>query len=133
MTSEGLAQYACFKLFSQVVEKVRLQYGCSTLAGAPLEDQGGTGSSNSHWEFELFQVGSRTVPGSSTGPGRGRITAEPESVPILMDKSPCYGILVTNPASLWSQGELMTSSPPADAGNQRVSALTLALLQDTGW
>ena len=31
------------------------------------------------------------------------------------------------------QGDLMTSCPPADAGHQRISAMTLALLEDSGW
>lgn len=36
--------------------QVRSQFNCSSLAGAPLEDQGGLGIANTHWEYELFQV-----------------------------------------------------------------------------
>ncbi len=40
--------------------QARLQFGCATLQGAALEDQGGSGSADSHWEYELFQVGTRS-------------------------------------------------------------------------
>ena len=36
--------------------QARDQFNCQNLMGAPLEDQGGSGSQGSHWEFELFQV-----------------------------------------------------------------------------
>lgn len=35
---------------------VRSHFGCSSLSGAQLEDQGGEGSAGSHWEYGLFQV-----------------------------------------------------------------------------
>ena len=34
----------------KALEKARLHFGCSTLDGIPLEDQGGDGSVGSHWE-----------------------------------------------------------------------------------
>ena len=40
-----------------VVAHVRQHLGCTTLQGALLEDEGGEGSSGSHWEYRLFQVG----------------------------------------------------------------------------
>ena len=39
-----------------VVAEVRSHFGCPTLPGAALEDQGGPGSAGSHWEYDLFQV-----------------------------------------------------------------------------
>lgn len=39
-----------------VVQEARAHFDCPTLAGAPLEDQGGEGSVDSHWEYQLFQV-----------------------------------------------------------------------------
>lgn len=54
----------------QVVEQARRHLGCATLQGAPLEGEGGDGSSGAHWEYRLFQVGGRKLyvvaqPGSS--------------------------------------------------------------------
>ena len=48
--------------FSQIITpkalaEARIQFGCPTLSGVPLEDGGGSGVAGSHWEFELFQVG----------------------------------------------------------------------------
>jgi hypothetical protein len=40
-----------------VVQEVRAQFGCRNLDGAELEDEGGDGTSKSHWEYRLFQVG----------------------------------------------------------------------------
>lgn len=40
-----------------VLTEVRAQSGCPTLPGAILENDGGSGSALSHWEYELFQVG----------------------------------------------------------------------------
>jgi len=34
----------------KVLEKARLHFGCPTLQGVPLEDQGGDGSAGSHWD-----------------------------------------------------------------------------------
>ncbi|KAG1677604.1 hypothetical protein FOA52_014502 [Chlamydomonas sp. UWO 241] len=68
-----------------VVREVRDQFGCPSLAGAILEDQGGSGSMNSHWEHELFQ------------------------------------------------GDIMTPTAPADGGQRRISRVTLALVEDSGW
>jgi hypothetical protein len=41
--------------------QVRTMMGCSSMTGAPLEDEGGSGTATNHWEYRLFQV----------GPGRG--------------------------------------------------------------
>jgi len=43
-----------------VVKEVRAQFGCDTLPGAALENEGGQGSANAHWEYRWFQV--RAVP-----------------------------------------------------------------------
>jgi hypothetical protein len=40
-----------------VVKEVRAQFGCNTLPGAALENEGGQGSANAHWEYRWFQVG----------------------------------------------------------------------------
>ena len=39
-----------------VVKEVRAQFGCDTLPGAALENEGGQGSANAHWEYRWFQV-----------------------------------------------------------------------------
>lgn len=39
-----------------VVREVRAQFGCDTLPGAALENEGGQGSANAHWEYRWFQV-----------------------------------------------------------------------------
>jgi leishmanolysin len=62
--------------------KLKSYFGCSSLPGAILENQGGSGSAGSHWERRIFG------------------------------------------------NEYMTASQIND---QRVSALTLALLESTGW
>eukprot|EP00955_Chlamydomonas_euryale_P068356 360102-Chlamydomonas_euryale.AAC.11 len=52
---------ACLVLngFFHTCAQVRAQFGCDSISGAALEDDGDGGSMNSHWEHELFQVGSR--------------------------------------------------------------------------
>lgn len=40
----------------KVVEKAREHFGCSTLDGAELEDEGGTGTAGSHWESRTLQA-----------------------------------------------------------------------------
>ncbi|KNC54016.1 uncharacterized protein AMSG_09673 [Thecamonas trahens ATCC 50062] len=62
--------------------EARAHFGCNSLAGVPLEQQGGLGTARSHWEKRVF----------------------------------------------WN--ELMTGTSSADP---RVSRITLALLQDSGW
>lgn len=39
----------------RVAEVARAHFGCPGLAGAYLEDEGGAGSTGSHWEARLFQ------------------------------------------------------------------------------
>ena len=36
--------------------EARSHFGCDTLEGAQLENQGGTATARSHWEKRLFQV-----------------------------------------------------------------------------
>ncbi|KIZ07138.1 leishmanolysin-like peptidase [Monoraphidium neglectum] len=38
-----------------VVKETRAQFGCATLQGAALENEGGQGSANAHWEYRWFQ------------------------------------------------------------------------------
>jgi len=38
-----------------VQKEVRAQFGCETLEGAALENEGGTGSADAHWEYRWFQ------------------------------------------------------------------------------
>ena len=40
----------------RVQEEVRKHYGCDTLSGAELEDQGEEGTALTHWEKRLFEV-----------------------------------------------------------------------------
>ena len=40
----------------RVVEEVRRHYGCKSLSGAELEDQGEEGTALTHWEKRLFEV-----------------------------------------------------------------------------
>lgn len=40
----------------RVREEVRKHYGCETLSGAELEDQGEEGTALTHWEKRLFEV-----------------------------------------------------------------------------
>ena len=46
---------------SEVIQKSREYYGCSTMEGLELEDQGGTGTALSHWEKRL--VGPEAMSG----------------------------------------------------------------------
>ena len=39
-----------------VQREARSHFGCDTLEGAEIEDQGGSGTADSHWEKRLFQV-----------------------------------------------------------------------------
>ncbi len=39
-----------------VLKESRLQFNCDKLNGAPLENEGGAGSANAHWEYLYFQV-----------------------------------------------------------------------------
>ena len=48
--------YKCeLKCKSHVFLKVRRHYGCDTLTGAELEDQGEEGTALTHWEKRLFE------------------------------------------------------------------------------
>ena len=40
----------------KVREEVRKHYGCESLSGAELEDQGEEGTALTHWEKRLFEV-----------------------------------------------------------------------------
>jgi len=40
----------------RVREEVRRHYGCESLSGAELEDQGEEGTALTHWEKRLFEV-----------------------------------------------------------------------------
>ena len=40
----------------RVQEEVRKHYGCPTLSGAELEDQGEEGTALTHWEKRMFEV-----------------------------------------------------------------------------
>lgn len=39
-----------------VLPLTRSFYGCSSAVGAQLEDQGGSGSADSHWDYRIFNV-----------------------------------------------------------------------------
>ncbi|KAL6745426.1 hypothetical protein V8C86DRAFT_1252337 [Haematococcus lacustris] len=70
-----------------VAREARAQFGCPSLDGAQLEDEGGEGSANSHWEYTHYQ---------------GEVTVA-------------------------STMFAASGEPP------RLSRLTLALLEDSGW
>ncbi len=38
-----------------VVKEARAQFGCNLIPGAFLENEGGQGSANAHWEYRWFQ------------------------------------------------------------------------------
>ena len=38
----------------KILEKARAQFGCATLNGAEIENQGGTGTASHHWEKRVF-------------------------------------------------------------------------------
>lgn len=40
----------------KVASVAQAHFGCATLPGAQLEDDGGLGSALTHWEYNLFQV-----------------------------------------------------------------------------
>lgn len=50
-----------------VINKVREQFGCPTLNGAELEDDGGPGTAGSHWEQRIFD--GEMMDGVSSGGG----------------------------------------------------------------
>lgn len=56
-----------------VLKKAKAHFGCSTMKGVPLENQGGSGSKGSHWE--------RTVMGDDF------MTASSMHGPIISDIS----------------------------------------------
>lgn len=58
----------------KVVEEVRRQFNCSTLEGAELEDQGGDGTSLTHWEKRLFQNEAMTGTVHTQNPVYSRLT-----------------------------------------------------------
>ena len=39
-----------------VVKETQAQFGCTKVPGAALENEGGQGSANAHWEYRWFQV-----------------------------------------------------------------------------
>jgi hypothetical protein len=39
-----------------VAKEAQAQFGCKTLPGAALENEGGSGSAMAHWEYKWFQV-----------------------------------------------------------------------------
>lgn len=41
---------------STVMVTAQAYFGCPSIVGAQLEDQGGSGSANSHWDYRLFLV-----------------------------------------------------------------------------
>ncbi|KAJ8880904.1 hypothetical protein PR048_017377 [Dryococelus australis] len=57
----------------RVVEEVRAHFGCADLEGAELEDQGGDGTSLTHWEKRVFE--NEAMTGTHTqNPVYSRIT-----------------------------------------------------------
>jgi hypothetical protein len=102
----------------------RAHFGCPSLPGAPLEDEGGEGSALSHWEATVFNVESFC----------GGFFLSPASSP----SSPLPPLSLTrnqtqnqNPQK--KQHELMAPATPEDGALQRLSPITLAALADSGW
>lgn len=58
----------------RVVEEVRNHFGCPTLLGAELEDQGGEGTALTHWEKRVFQNEAMTGTVHTKNPVYSRIT-----------------------------------------------------------
>lgn len=44
-----------------VVREARSQFNCSTAVGLVLEEEGGSSSASSHWEYTVMQVGQGLV------------------------------------------------------------------------
>ncbi|XP_059085081.1 leishmanolysin-like peptidase [Tigriopus californicus] len=58
----------------KVVEEVRKHFGCPTLEGAELEDQGGDGTALTHWEKRIFQNEAMTGTVHTQNPVYSRMT-----------------------------------------------------------
>jgi len=58
----------------RVVEEVRRHFNCPTLEGAELEDQGGDGTSFTHWEKRIFQNEAMTGTVHTAKPVYTRLT-----------------------------------------------------------
>ncbi len=58
----------------RVQEEVRKHFGCDSLEGAELEDQGGDGTALTHWEKRLFQNEAMTGTVHTQNPAYSRLT-----------------------------------------------------------
>jgi len=58
----------------RVVREVRDHFGCPTLEGAELEDQGGDGTAFTHWEKRVFQNEAMTGTVHTAQPAYSRLT-----------------------------------------------------------
>ena len=56
----------------RVREEVRKHYGCDSLSGAELEDQGEEGTALTHWEKRLFEV--RKIQGHYYSPSNRSVS-----------------------------------------------------------
>jgi hypothetical protein len=131
-----------------VVKEVQAQFGCDTLPGAALENEGGQGSANAHWEYRWFQVCRVGAVGRRVS-ARGRRDRACVRAGVAVLSSLTRTHLVTHapthphthlththkhtPAQ--HQGELMVATnlfavygKPAT-----MSRITLAFMADTGW
>jgi hypothetical protein len=132
-----------------VVAEARKLFGCPTLSGVPLENEGGNGTASAHWEYR-WAAGRGGRAGGWLGRrwagGEGRL---PQAVARRQGAAPAGWSCTCAPGlpqtAAWPppappnprlfQGELMLATVlfSAYGGGGRMSPLTLALLQDTGW
>jgi len=64
-TSSTLGKSVTYLTSPRVVREARAYFGCDTLIGGEIEDQGGSGTAGSHWEKRIFNDDS--MSGISTG------------------------------------------------------------------
>ncbi|MEW5310391.1 MAG: hypothetical protein WDW38_002193 [Sanguina aurantia] len=143
-----------------VKKEAQNQFKCGSLAGAQLESQGGDGSASSHWEYTLFQVRDDAGSGPLVSPSalrrRLRSTAAPigeatiTTIIIIAMRRARQGRaggwrLARAGGSRWwvaarsrwwvALGELMVASQlfAASGAPPRISRMTLAFMEDSGW
>jgi hypothetical protein len=120
----------------QVAASVKALLGCGDLIGAELEDDGGNGAMGSHWEQRLFEGGCRLPVVCHFAPHPRK------SVAIRLATLCCIGIrllcaclAMTISVEKCSAGEIMNAvlGRSTNAGKHVLTALTLSLLEDSGW
>jgi leishmanolysin len=74
VTSSDLGKSVTYVTSPRVVNEVRSYFGCTTLTGGEIEDQGGSGTAGSHWEKRIFYEDSMAGISSSVRSYHSRFT-----------------------------------------------------------